>query len=50
LGFVTSNNSFFSRPCLLALDFGKRKIKEITFDPHGRFPDANAADDVWTGK
>ncbi len=32
------------------MNFGKRKIKRITFDPHGRFPDANAADNVWTGK
>jgi hypothetical protein len=32
------------------MDFGKRKIKKITFDPHGRFPDANAADNVWPRK
>ncbi|RYZ28216.1 MAG: M1 family peptidase, partial [Sphingobacteriales bacterium] len=30
-----------------AMDFGDRKIKKITFDPNGRFPDANAADNVW---
>ena len=29
------------------MDFGERKIKKITLDPHGRFPDANAADNVW---
>jgi hypothetical protein len=29
------------------MDFGERKIKKITFDPHGRFPDANIADNVW---
>ncbi len=29
------------------MDFGERKIKKITFDPHGRFPDSNAADNVW---
>lgn len=32
------------------MDFGKRKIKKITVDPHGRFPDANAADNVWPRK
>ncbi len=29
------------------MDFGERKIKKITFDPHGRFPDANIVDNVW---
>ncbi|UKT64968.1 M1 family metallopeptidase [Pedobacter mucosus] len=29
------------------LDFGGRKIKKITLDPNGRFPDANIADNVW---
>ena len=29
------------------MNFGKRKIKKITLDPHGRFPDANPADNVW---
>ena len=32
------------------MDFGKRKIKRITFDPHGRFPDSNPADNVWPRK
>lgn len=32
------------------LNFGKRKIKKITFDPHGRFPDSNVADNVWPRK
>jgi len=30
-----------------ALTFGERKIKKITFDPHGRFPDAEVKDNVW---
>jgi Peptidase family M1 domain len=29
------------------MNFGERKIKKITFDPHGRFPDSNPADNVW---
>ncbi len=29
------------------LDFGKRKIKTITFDPHGRFPDSNVLDNEY---
>ena len=29
------------------LDFGPRKIKKITLDPHGRFPDKNIEDNVW---
>ena len=29
------------------MNFGKRKIKKITLDPHGRFPDANITDNVW---
>jgi hypothetical protein len=29
------------------LNFGKRRIKKITLDPHGRFPDSNVADNVW---
>jgi len=29
------------------MDFGERKIKKITFDPHARFPDANVADNIW---
>jgi hypothetical protein len=32
------------------MNFGKRKIKKITFDPHGRFPDSNPADNVWPRK
>ncbi len=36
-----------SRTFAASMDFGERKIKKITFDPHGRFPDANAADNVW---
>lgn len=29
------------------LNFGSRKIKKITLDPHGRFPDKNVADNEW---
>ncbi len=29
------------------LNEGKRKIKKITLDPHGRFPDKNLKDNVW---
>jgi hypothetical protein len=29
------------------LNFGTRKIKKITLDPHGRFPDKNVADNEW---
>ncbi|GAB3224240.1 M1 family metallopeptidase [Algoriphagus aestuariicola] len=29
------------------LDFGPRKIKKITLDPHGRFPDRDLSDNVW---
>ncbi|MVM30621.1 M1 family peptidase [Spirosoma sp. HMF4905] len=29
------------------MNFGERKIKKITSDPHGRFPDANPTDNVW---
>ncbi|WP_296703690.1 M1 family metallopeptidase [Algoriphagus sp.] len=29
------------------LDFGARKIKKITLDPHGRFPDNNLEDNSW---
>lgn len=29
------------------LNFGPRKIKKITLDPHGRFPDKNLADNEW---
>lgn len=36
-----------SRTYNAVLNFGKRKIKKITFDPHGRFPDSNTSDNVW---
>ncbi|GAB4023067.1 M1 family metallopeptidase [Spirosoma migulaei] len=36
-----------SRTFNAVMNFGDRKIKKITFDPHGRFPDANPADNVW---
>jgi hypothetical protein len=29
------------------LDFGKRQIAKITLDPHQRFPDRDARDNVW---
>ena len=29
------------------LDFGGRAVQQITLDPHGRFPDADASDNVW---
>lgn len=29
------------------LDFGDRKIKKITLDPHGRFPDKELGNNVW---
>jgi hypothetical protein len=29
------------------LNVGSRKIKKITLDPHGRFPDGNLGDNVW---
>jgi hypothetical protein len=29
------------------LNFGPRKIRKITLDPHGRFPDKNVADNEW---
>jgi hypothetical protein len=32
------------------LDFGKRKIKQITLDPNGRFPDSETKDNVWISK
>jgi hypothetical protein len=32
------------------LDFGKRKITKITFDPSRRFPDRDPKDNVWTNK
>ena len=36
-----------SRTYNAVMDFGERKIKKITFDPHARFPDSNTADNVW---
>lgn len=32
------------------LDFGDRRITKITFDPNGRFPDSDSADNVWVAK
>lgn len=32
------------------LDFGARKIKKITLDPNGRFPDQEVSDNVWEAK
>jgi len=36
-----------SRTFNAVLDFGGRAINRITLDPAGRFPDRNAADNVW---
>ena len=36
-----------SRTFNAVMDFGQRKIKKITLDPHCRFPDADTADNVW---
>jgi len=36
-----------SRTFVASLDFGGRAIERITFDPFGRFPDRNPADNVW---
>jgi len=36
-----------SRTFEVDLNFGARKIKKITYDPFGRFPDADAKDNVW---
>lgn len=36
-----------SRTFQAEMNFGDRNIKKITFDPHGRFPDSNPADNVW---
>lgn len=36
-----------SRTYNAVMNFGKRKIKKITFDPHGRFPDSTSSDNVW---
>jgi aminopeptidase N len=39
-----------SRTYQAILDFGGRPITAITLDPNGRFPDRNAADNVWKAK
>lgn len=39
-----------SRHFEAVLDFGARKIKKVTLDPHGRFPDKNVDDNVWPRK
>jgi len=36
-----------SRTFDAVLDLGPRKIKKITLDPHGRFPDGEISDNVW---
>ncbi|MBK7651254.1 MAG: M1 family metallopeptidase [Flammeovirgaceae bacterium] len=36
-----------SRAFKTTMNFGERKIKKITLDPNGRFPDADAKDNVW---
>ena len=36
-----------SRTFVAPLSFGGRAISRITLDPYGRFPDKNAADNVW---
>jgi hypothetical protein len=36
-----------SRTFVANLDFGGRTITKITFDPFGRFPDRDVADNVW---
>ena len=36
-----------NRTFVANLDFGGRPISRITLDPNGRFPDRNAADNVW---
>ena len=39
-----------SRTFDAVLDFGPRKIKKITLDPNGRFPDREVGDNVWEVK
>lgn len=39
-----------SRTFDAVLDFGSRKIKKITLDPNGRFPDRNVSDNIWEAK
>jgi hypothetical protein len=36
-----------SRTFDAVLDLGRRKIKKITLDPHGRFPDKDVTDNIW---
>ena len=36
-----------SRTFIAELNFGATKIKSITLDPHGRFPDKDTSDNVW---
>ncbi|HEX9128616.1 MAG TPA: M1 family metallopeptidase [Gemmatimonadaceae bacterium] len=36
-----------SRTFVASLEFGGRTISKITLDPHGRFPDKDASDNVW---
>ncbi|GAB2773276.1 M1 family metallopeptidase [Rhabdobacter roseus] len=36
-----------SRTFEASLNFGNRKIKKITFDPHRRFPDSDPSDNTW---
>ncbi|RYU94461.1 M1 family metallopeptidase [Emticicia agri] len=36
-----------SRTFEAEMNFGKRKIKQITLDPNGRFPDNDTKDNVW---
>ena len=38
---------WFGGTFVASLDFGGRAIERITFDPFGRFPDRNPADNVW---
>jgi hypothetical protein len=39
-----------SRTFEAVLDFGLRKIKKITLDPNGRFPDREIRDNIWEEK
>jgi hypothetical protein len=39
-----------SRTFEAVLDFGSRKIKKITLDPNGRFPDREIRDNIWEEK
>ena len=36
-----------SRTFVAGLEFGGRTVSRITLDPHGRFPDKDASDNVW---